>query len=943
VTPIVQQKAWAHRDRPDADCFAGLFEPFISVARDQFTRKAGSALAILSPHARAGLEKSLLKRLAETAWPALAFRYEIARQVLQPFSSLPHALLPGEHTPDFLRFIDRMRDGGLTELLAQYPVLERLLATVADFWVENAWLFLQRVQDDLKALQECFCPQDRLKYITTIEAGLSDPHHQGQMVMAATFGNGLKLFYKPGNRDLDAAWFRMLRQINEAGISLPFRCVRLLSRSEYGWMESLETRPCRDREQYRQYYYRAGMLLCLLYLFEGSDMHHENVIPSEDQPVPIDLETLMTPRMPERERGLRPRRFTETVLRAHFLPHWEIGTDRRRYDGGGMTVERRVAVVHDTIKDAGLSVEQGFTEMYRFLTAHQEVVEEFLDVCSACRVRTIFQDTRRYARLIRHSLHPQFLKCEEERNRELERLICRPFPPALLEKHMPRMRAEIRSITQLDIPYFETRSDSTDLQVSASVRIPDFFVEPCIRTVRRNFRQAGDDDLARQTSLIRDSFAFHAAPDDEARRRSGCLRVSGTFLPQERLTLPERNSSEMLLHAAADIGKSLRRVAIPTASGCLNWVFPEETVAGDGTIYRFQPCDSFLYQGYSGIALFLAALSRIRPESGYAGDARAALLPLEAWLQEPYCPSGIGIGAAHGLGSIVYALTRVAEWLDAADLLTQAGQMAEFITPGRIQSDTRLDLFDGAAGAIVGLLTLHAITDEPDVLDRAILCGDWLLARRVETECGLRAWNTIRATPVAGLSHGVAGIAYALLRLHQATGQKRFLQAAEEGMAFERTFFSAEHGNWRAFDSSEEEPDFWTTYCHGAPGIGLARLGGLPALDTPEIRDEISIAMCAAAEYPIEDMDFPCCGNFGRIEALFTGGLRLERRGLIELAQDKAVQTLRRKNLVGGFSVFYDLPPQVLNPGFFRGIAGIGYELLRLACPEQFPSVWLWE
>jgi lantibiotic modifying enzyme len=405
----------------------------------------------------------------------------------------------------------------------------------------------------------------------------------------------------------------------------------------------------------------------------------------------------------------------------------------------------------------------------------------------------------------------------------------------------------------------ETRSDSTDLRVSASVRIPDFFVEPCIRTVLRNFRHTCDDDLARQISLIRDSFAFHAAPDDGARRRSRCLQVSGTFLPQERLTPPERNSSEMLLHAAADIGQRLRQAAIPTASGCLNWVFPEETVAGDGAIYRFQPCDSFLYQGYSGIALFLAALSRIWPESGYAEDARAALLPLEAWLQEPYCPSGIGIGAAHGLGSIVYALTRISEWLDASDLLAQAGQIAEFITRKRIQSDKRFDLFDGAAGAIVGLLALHAMADEPGVLDRAIMCGDWLLTRRVETESGLRAWSTIRAKPVAGLSHGIAGIAYALLRLHQATGQKTFLQAAEEGMAFERTFFSAEHGNWRAFDSSAEEPDLWTTYCHGAPGIGLARLGGLPALDTPEIRDEIEIAMRAA-----------CCGNFGRIEALFT-------------------------------------------------------------------------
>ena len=31
------------------------------------------------------------------------------------------------------------------------------------------------------------------------------------------------------------------------------------------------------------------------------------------------------------------------------------------------------------------------------------------------------------------------------------------------------------------------------------------------------------------------------------------------------------------------------------------------------------------------------------------------------------------------------------------------------------------------------------------------------------------------------------------------------------------------------------------------------------------------------------------------------------------------------------------------HPGFFQGASGIGYQLLRLAYPEQLPSVLLWE
>jgi lantibiotic modifying enzyme len=33
----------------------------------------------------------------------------------------------------------------------------------------------------------------------------------------------------------------------------------------------------------------------------------------------------------------------------------------------------------------------------------------------------------------------------------------------------------------------------------------------------------------------------------------------------------------------------------------------------------------------------------------------------------------------------------------------------------------------------------------------------------------------------------------------------------------------------------------------------------------------------------------------------------------------------------------------VYNPGLFQGMAGIGYQLLRLACPDELPSLLLWE
>ncbi|MEI6174293.1 MAG: lanthionine synthetase LanC family protein [Bacteroidota bacterium] len=43
------------------------------------------------------------------------------------------------------------------------------------------------------------------------------------------------------------------------------------------------------------------------------------------------------------------------------------------------------------------------------------------------------------------------------------------------------------------------------------------------------------------------------------------------------------------------------------------------------------------------------------------------------------------------------------------------------------------------------------------------------------------------------------------------------------------------------------------------------------------------------------------------------------------------------------FSLFPNAGEDFFNPGFFQGISGIGYELLRLAWPEKIPSVLVFE
>jgi len=170
----------------------------------------------------------------------------------------------------------------------------------------------------------------------------------------------------------------------------------------------------------------------------------------------------------------------------------------------------------------------------------------------------------------------------------------------------------------------------------------------------------------------------------------------------------------------------------------------------------------------------------------------------------------------------------------------------------------------------------------------------------------------------------------------------QFLEAAQEAIAFEKSVFIPELGNWPSFRPSVSKDNLtcMCAWCHGATGIGLARVSTLDILDTPEIHQDIETAINTTINYGLSDIAQLCCGNMGRVEFLLTAGSKLNRPELLELAMQLANQVIARAKSQGhyGYGRILDF-----HPGFFQGAAGIGYELLRLAYPDQLPSVILWE
>jgi len=218
------------------------------------------------------------------------------------------------------------------------------------------------------------------------------------------------------------------------------------------------------------------------------------------------------------------------------------------------------------------------------------------------------------------------------------------------------------------------------------------------------------------------------------------------------------------------------------------------------------------------------------------------------------------------------------------------------------------------------------------------------------------AWETLSGErPLGGFSHGTAGIAYSLFRLAAVSGQQRFHQSAIDALTYDRSLFVPELNNWadlRVFPTRTREPEPTSTppheqalksmvaWCHGAPGIGLGRLGALAQIDDAQIRDEIDVALDTTVRQGLGGNHSLCHGALGNLELVLAGSQLLDRPGdhsALEASTATVVGSIEANGWVSA------VPFGVETPGLMIGLAGMGYAMLRLAEPERVPSVLLLE
>jgi lantibiotic modifying enzyme len=181
--------------------------------------------------------------------------------------------------------------------------------------------------------------------------------------------------------------------------------------------------------------------------------------------------------------------------------------------------------------------------------------------------------------------------------------------------------------------------------------------------------------------------------------------------------------------------------------------------------------------------------------------------------------------------------------------------------------------------------------------------------------------------------------------MHALSGVSGYRDAAEQAMRYERHWFSAKNGNWPDF---REDPGndrrakrahypYPVLWCHGAPGIALARLRVYELLNDQICLEEARIAIHTASQgihsaLASRTGNYSLChGLAGNADVLLEAGRAMGAGASDHLGLCQTVASAGSELHASGGPTSWPCGTQAgQTPNLMLGLAGIGHFYLRL-------------
>ena len=903
------------------------------------------------------LRENLTLRLSQVAEGAVWEYFNAHRTLNELIEARLNADQGGCRRILYFRAIEQLRADGLAKLSAEYPVLRRHLSATVASWLAASRELLVRVERDRESLKEKLNVPASARLVG-VKTGISDPHREGRSAAILSFSipgtAELSVVYKPRDLRIEAAYHQLISQVSATtpGLAL-LRSAVVLPLDGYGYVEFIAHEVCSSEEQLEQFYRNAGRLTAILYVLGCNDCHNENVIAHRDQLILIDAETLLqgVPRraIPDRTtaRLSLEARLSDSVVRIGLLPHWFfIAGERTPRDVSALGIEPP-ATEHETYTGwsalntdgmvTGPATRQArlptsspvgtgspnrlsdFADKYCAAFRHQ------LEAIAAEKLLWIGEDGRLngfrdlHSRFIRRptwiylwvrdqllgaaALRDEVAQCEVLARLDTKRGNLDVHDAAVLI-------AEQTQLSNLDVPFFQHSVEGCDLVLDNGEVAMDFFIYSGLDAARRRIGSLDSESIQLQLALVEGLMSAKTRRAHREQRRDPLVGQLPVCTP----------SAEERLEAATHVGNLLINTSFDDHSGHVEWLGIDSAADLERSCYG--PLGATLYSGRAGIALFLARLADARSDRRagiYRQAATSACADLIQLLESTTSQSDkrrwwrdqpLGLAGSGGQLLAGILLHKQLPEMHRAVVHGLPG-LLEALDPELICTDEDLDIIFGCSGLIGPLLRIRT----PTAMELARIAGDRLVERQ---EAG-GGWivPALAAKALTGFAHGASGAAAALAKLAAATTYRPYGDAATRALKYERALYNADERNWpdlRAVSLSME-PSFMLSWCHGAPGIALARLclKSTPLWDE-EAAQDLELALSATTDATRHDHSL-CCGRLGRAAILRAAHDRSGERRWFESAVHLEAQALAQMRSDAGYS-FGDVL------GIFQGAAG---------------------
>ncbi len=423
----------------------------------------------------------------------------------------------------------------------------------------------------------------------------------------------------------------------------------------------------------------------------------------------------------------------------------------------------------------------------------------------------------------------------------------------------------------------------------------------------------------------------------------------------------DKQLRQKALKEASRIGDELL-LKIDTDKNELLW--PTMLLDPGSTEFSWRKIET-IYSGNSGIILFFAELYNVTGDRKYLEAAIEGLNRLEVYCKNT--PSGDNSLYSGRMG-VSFVMLRLYELTENVSFLEKALYNAKEYCRFFNNKNNENDLLSGVAGTILGFIHLHAASGEDWLIEEITNFTEILLERAHAGQVGLywgRSFADIRG--LCGFSHGTAGIGFVFLELGNYFNNKALYKIAEEAFAYENKYYDKKINNWPDFrmyhpNNGAEDLKYYShayekkkfdffkngadlnAWCHGAAGIGLARLRAWELLKKKQYKKEAENAVAKTVstdivESEMDNLNFTLChAHGGNAELFIQAEEMLGKKNYESYTEQIIKKLLAYKDSGAPYMTGIGLRAEA-DTSLFMGNAGIGYFLLRAIAPQKVPSI----